>query len=105
VNCVAADPVNTIAPFWPKREESTPRKALVPFASNTNEFGDVGKGIGVPAVNVVADEVFANGMTVGVQVAFVGFAMALAQAVVVTYAVGLAGAVLLVIVKLIGVLG
>ena len=56
----------------------------MPFASNTNEFGDVGKGIGVPVVNVVAVEVFVKGMTVGVQVAFVGFAVLLAQAVVVT---------------------
>ena len=57
---------------------------LVAVFANTNEFGDVGKGIGVPAVNVVAVEVFVKGMTVGVQVAFVGFAVLLAQAVVVT---------------------
>lgn len=75
----------------------------MPLASKTNEFADAGNGTGVPAVNVEDVDVFVKGITVGVQAAFVGFAVS--QAVVVTYAVGLAGAVLLVTVKLIGVFG
>ena len=103
VNCVAADPVNTMAPFWPKCDDRTPRYAFVPFGSNTNEFGEAGSGIGVPVVKVVPVDDFVNGITVGVQAAFVGFAVGLAHAVVVTYAVGFDGAALLVTVKVIGV--
>ena len=72
-------------------------------ARKINELGDDGRGTGVPAVNVVAVDVFVNGITVGLQAALVGFAVS--QAVVVTYAVGLAGAVLLVMVNPIGVFG
>ena len=103
LNWEAAEPLKTIAPFCPKCEESTPRYALVPVSSKIIELGETGKPTGVPATKVDVVEDFVSGTIVALHVALVGFAVA--HAVVVTYAVGLVGAVLLLTSKLIADVG
>jgi hypothetical protein len=67
------------------------------------EFGEAGRPTGVPATNVDEVEDFVSGTTAALHVALVGFAVV--HAVVVTYAVGLVGAVLLLTSKLIADVG
>jgi len=57
-------------------------------------FGEAGNGIGVPAANWDVVEAAVIGTSVGVQAAPLGFASGSVQAVVVAYAVGIAGVVL-----------
>jgi hypothetical protein len=61
------------------------------------ELGDEGNETGDPAEKVEVVELLVMGTSVASQVAFVGFAVA--QAVVVAYTVGFAGALLLFTVK------
>ena len=103
LNWEAAEPLKTISPFCPKCEESTPRYALVPVSSKIIELGETGKPTGVPATKVDVVEDFVSGTIVALHVALVGFAVI--HAVVVTYAVGLVGAVVLRTVKLIADFG
>ena len=67
------------------------------------ELGEAVRPTGVPATKVDVVEDFVSGITVALHVALVGFAVA--HAVVVTYAVGLVGAVLLLTSKLIADVG
>jgi len=67
------------------------------------ELGEAVRPTGVPATKVDVVEDFVSGITVALHVALVGFAVA--HAVVVTYAVGLVVAVLLLTSKLIADVG
>ena len=69
------------------------------------ELGEAVRPTGVPATKVDVVEDFVIGTTVELQVALVGFAVLLLHAVVLTYATGLVGAVVLRTVKLIADFG